>query len=274
MLSLAACGPSMNSLQTQSARGSKILDGAPVNERTSPASRSVVLLEMVNRSRSPIGYCSGTLIDKNIILTAGHCFDITRTPDLAGFNILFVNSLEKKSPANTRRGVSYSLNSRYNSQKVYEHDVAVAYFRGDIPDGFSTVQIDTDTKANYSSHLVYVYGYGHTSDQGRFDGNSSQRFGVLHKGLMTIDNSYTRYGDRYLTSMASESFLCQGDSGGPQFHHEKGLLKQIGINSASLAVRRLPNGKFSCYAQGQATKVAPLANWIRREAQAMKYKYN
>ncbi|MNL23589.1 Trypsin [compost metagenome] len=86
------------------------------------------------------------------------------------------------------------------------------------------------------------------------------------------DPDYNRYSDRYLTKIDSEASICQGDSGGPQFYNEKNVLKVVGVNSGVLG-RQLPNGKHSCKGQGQATKVARFAPWIKKEIKALKKKY-
>ena len=246
----------------------QLLEGKPVRERVTAASKSVVLIEMTAADRSPIAHCTGTLIDRYTVLTAAHCFDITRIPEIRGFNLIFANSLAEKNQLNTRIGRAYSIHPHFNREKNLDHDVAVLFFRGGAPVGFEPVNIDQDTKADYSNEVVYVYGYGRTEDE-----NRSPFKGVLHKGAMKIDDYFTRFSDRYWTQVTSESFMCKGDSGGPQFYHKGDVLKIVGINSGTLATRRLPDGSYSCRAQGQATKVAPFAPWIKYQAAEMRKKY-
>ena len=253
--------------------GDSIINGTPVEKRESAAARSVVMVELLNIDNQRLGFCSGTLIDSNIVLTAAHCFDLRIFPALRKFNILFVNALNEKSPAVLRKGISYSMNASYNKDAVLDHDIAVLLFKNAAPAGFAPVPIDEDVSANYGSKTLFVYGYGRTIDYtGIPDQHEIQNPGILHRGLMTADSDYNRFPDRYLTKMESPTTLCQGDSGGPQFFNEKNVLKVVGVNSGVLG-KELPNGKHSCKAQGQATKVARFAPWIKKEIKALKKKY-
>ena len=250
-----------------------IINGKPVGARESAAAKSVVMVEMLNNDNQRLGFCTGTLIEANIVLTAAHCFDLRIFPKLRKFNILFVNSLAERSAAVVRKGVAYTMNSDYNSAGQVDHDIAVALFQYAAPTGFAPVKMDEDVTANYGSKILYVYGYGRTLDyHGRKDRPEARSMGVLHRGLMMVESDYYRYEDRYYTRMDSGSTICQGDSGGPQFYNEGKVLKVVGVNSAVFG-DKLPNGQSSCRAQGQATKVARFAPWIKKEIKAMKKKY-
>ena len=265
---LTGSHPTHQVLEEDTGLTAQLLEGKPVRERSTAASKSVVLIEMTAADRSPIAHCTGTLIDRYTVLTAAHCFDITRIPEIRGFNVIFANSLAEKNQMNTRIGRAYSIHPQFNRQKLLDSDVAVLFVRAGAPAGFEPVNIDQDVQADYSNEVVYVYGYGRTEDE-----NSSPFKGVLHKGAMKIDDYFRRFSDRYWTQAASDSFLCKGDSGGPQFYNKGDVLKVVGINSGTLATRRLPDGSFSCRAQGQATKVATFAPWIKYQAAEMRKKY-
>lgn len=250
-----------------------IINGTRVEKRESDAARSVVMVELLDTDNRRLGFCTGTLIESNIVLTAAHCFDLRHFPSLRKFNVLFVNSLRERSAAVARRGVAYSMNAAYNREGGLDHDIAVVLFQNAAPSGFNSVRIDEDPNANYGSRNVYVYGYGRTEDYtGQKQQPEKPNPGILHRGVMLIDAEYNRFSDRYLTQAESETSLCQGDSGGPQFYHERGVLKVIGVNSGVIG-RKLPNGRTSCKGQGQATKVARFAPWIKKEIKALKKKY-
>lgn len=243
----------------------QIIDGATVNTRASKAARSVVLIELMDRAGEGLTFCSATLVGPHTILTAGHCFDSNLLADFAKFRVLFTNSYDQAATTESRRGVYFKKHPQYNSEQVYDHDIGIGIFAGDIPDGFNTVTMDGDVTANYANLTAYVYGYGRSVDyNGRPTEDTRYSSGKLHKGAMRISADYDRSPDRYYILATSPTHLCQGDSGGPQFYNENGVLKVIGVNSA-VNGERLPNGTRRCSSEAQATKVAPALDWFKKE---------
>lgn len=269
---VVACSPDTFSPSPLAAVEStqNIIGGTPIHERASQAAKSVVLIEMVNRYNQVMGFCTGTLIAAQTVLSAGHCFDEINNKGFAGFNIVFTNNYEVFFGGSvlvretTRKGLKYKRHPSYNStNKYYDHDIAIATFDGGIPEGYGIVSIDTNSNASYSGQSVYVYGYGRSKDYTGLPNEDIYAWlGQLHRGAMKIDSKYNRFKDRYWLNSNIPVFICQGDSGGPQFHHENGVLKVIGVNSA-VHGKRLPNGQVSCQGIAQATKVAPFATWIK-----------
>jgi len=254
-------------------QGANIIDGTQVFTRVTPAAKSVVYLEYYNKDNEVICYCSGALIAPNFVLTAGHCFDERVIPNVKGFNVVFESHRIDFGPRTVRSGVEYEVHPLYNSivakPRLYDHDIALAMFGGDMPAGFAPVAIDTDTNANYSNEQIYVYGYGRASDyKGDASDYDSGAYGYLRRGVMKVDEKYSETPDRYFISPLSPTFLCQGDSGGPQFYDKDKTLKIIGVNSAAIGAF-LPNGKQKCKGISQATKVAPMSSWIFDEQKKM-----
>ncbi|QDK36981.1 trypsin-like serine protease [Bdellovibrio sp. NC01] len=261
---LVACNQHLgDSFDSQNTTG--IINGQIKTVRDTPASKAVVMIELLNARRGAITFCTATLIGAHTILTASHCFDPMVIPGLAGFRVLFENTYTTAGQREVREGLAFVRNPDYNSKKVYDHDIAIGVFAGTIPQGFSTVAIDNNINANYSNMLTYAYGYGRTVDYtGAPNENLRYSTGTLYRGVLKIDNFYKETPDRYYTLVDWPSHLCQGDSGGPQFYDKDGVLKVIGVNSASFG-EKLPNGVQSCMGRSQATKVAPFFPWIKKE---------
>lgn len=247
---------------------SSIIGGEVKAVRNTAASRSVVLIELLNQWNQALTFCSATLIGPNTLMTAGHCFDPQLVAGVKNFRVLFENTYNEYGSREQRTGLSFSTNPQYR-HKLLDNDIAVAIFSGKIPAGFAPVNIDTDTKADYSNELVYAYGYGRTRDYSGWLGeNLRATTGTLYRGVLKINPSYKEIADRYFSVASWPVHICQGDSGGPQFYEKNGVLKVIGVNSAAYG-QKLFNGAISCMGKSQAAKVAPLAGWVRSEEQRL-----
>lgn len=271
---LVACNQQLSgSSAVNTSEGSAIINGQIKTVRDTPASRSVVMIEMVNTRGFAITFCTATLVGPNTILTAAHCFDPKMMPGLASFRVLFENTYTMTGKREAREGLAFVRYPDYNSKLVYDHDIAIGVFAGTIPQGFSTVALDTNENANYSNMLTYVYGYGRTVNYtGDKYENPRYSAGTLYRGVLKIDNFYKETPDRYFSVVEWPSHLCQGDSGGPQFYDKDGVLKVIGVNSAVFG-EKLPNGMQSCLGRSQATKVSAFYPWIKKEERRLLQQY-
>ncbi|MGE5086216.1 MAG: S1 family peptidase, partial [Bacillota bacterium] len=233
--------------------------------RSSKAARSVVLIELIASDGLGKSFCTATLVGPHTILTAGHCFDSNVLRDFANFRVLFTNSYSDAFFAESRPGIYFKKHPQYNSEKKYDHDIALGIFSGNIPAGYNVVAMDDDITANYANAKTYVYGYGQTIDySGKPSEDLRHSIGDLHKGILQINSNYEQSQDRYYVLAETPNHICYGDSGGPQFYNKDGALKVIGVNSA-VGGERLSNGNRRCTSWSQATKVAPAYEWFKKE---------
>ncbi len=310
---LASCG-SQNSgrqsfLQTDlRTTQMNVIDGQVVTELQSKAARSVIAVELLDKNRRVLTYCTGVLIGQQTVLTAAHCMSENVVPNVYSFNIVFDTQTKNVSSSERRHGFEFQVHPQYNSEdktwiymgdryldlhnhpelqsdlsaqrsttKQGDHDLAVLVFRGTIPSGYAPVSIDTDLRADYSGKTIYIYGFGRAKDYLDINGSSDTTTGQLRRGTVIVDSDFHAYADRYFTAHTSKNSLCQGDSGGPQFYNENGVLKIIGINSAvagdegSIPIdKSVAEGNLiSCRGRSQVAKVAPYADWIQNVSKQM-----
>lgn len=282
-LGVGACAPSSEPYSSHEMTGSDdtlgILNGTPVETRTTAAAKSVILIELLNSKGEALSYCSGVLIGPNTALTAAHCFDQNVIPGAAKFNILFNEIYRRVGPVHiARKGLNFKTHPKYNSAKhetpVYDHDIAVLVFAGTAPKGFEAAAMETNTAVDYSNSKVYSYGYGRFTD---FTGRPHEEYtgggGVLRRGEMKVDADYKGIADYYFTVDKTTARICRGDSGGPQFFQSKSDLKLIGIHSTTWG-HPLKSGNSTCDGRSQITKVGYFYQWILDEQAKLLRKHN
>ncbi len=249
-----------------------MLGGRMLRERDPQGpSRGVVMVEMM-RGDYPVAVCTGTVIARNVVLTAAHCFDENLVPGVTSFYIVLDSfqdggSFQKAFPGT--RVESHPGYIPYNKRKpeFLQNDIALAFFEGQLPADIQPVPIDQDTSASYKNRAVEVYGYGRSIDYtGKKDEKGSFSSGVLRYATLQVSNyEYRQFPKYYMTEANPKvpTYLCQGDSGGPQFIvNRNGDFKQIGVNSGGGIPKADGSGIMTCKSAGSVTKVAPAARWI------------
>ena len=204
-LSTNAC--STLGLGSRSING-RIVNGSDCNAEGSP----VVRLVFITRSNDT-GFCSGTMITGNDVLTAAHCFfgPIARVVMVSGKDLDDSRNIEA-ADWSIHPGFSVGGTLAFN-------DVAVVHLEFDA--GLPTVPILSSQNVD-DSEVVSIFGYG-TNENGDFD------FEDLESGEMRVsDVTISHIGADF---DGEGSNTCTGDSGGPAVSTRLGFSSVAGITS-------------------------------------------
>ena len=198
-----------------------IINGVLCSGDTSP----VVLVLLQDASGKTIGFCSGTVIASNAVLTAAHCL-VSDTKRVA----IMPGGLGGKTIAAT----SFTPIPEYSDAVSSSPDVGVVIV-GD------NLLLQTPLKLLVSRDPVegepgVIAGYG-------LNGSGGQ--GVLRAGAVTVK----RIGVYFFASLfdGALSNTCNGDSGGPLLLEQGGAWGVAGVTSAGQSSDCL--GGFSDYAR-------------------------
>jgi V8-like Glu-specific endopeptidase len=189
--------------------------------------------------------CTGTIIARDLILTAAHCYENSVQGGYVLFGIQF-NGRDRK----IIQIASASINPAYNGS---HNDVAMLKLAQEIPAGYQPVKLLPPTLAMRPGDVVRQAGYG--SD------NTPNSFGTLR----TVDSQYVgQTGAGALSVRNGRTAACSGDSGGPLYVRKNGEWFTAGITSTAF----MDNAR-RCTGGNQYTSVALQYNLIQDMARKL-----
>ncbi|XP_050692193.1 trypsin-1-like [Eriocheir sinensis] len=242
-------------------RPDRIVGGEPVKEGALPWQ---VSLQMGNHH-----FCGGTLVAKDLVVTAAHCtidFDMSEVRVLTG-----AWDLRKKHAYRHHRIVKVSMGP-YNSDTL-QNDIALLWIEeemrtasnNDLPHG-SPVSIETRKETNRGQRCT-ISGWGRVSSGGDLPNV------LLAADVQVQDDEACQkiFSDQTFFSIFPSNLCagggardaCQGDSGGPLVCCED----SSNIESCHLA--GITSWGIGCATKGIPgvyTEVAYFTDWIKEEA--------
>lgn len=249
--SLGACSPAQlnkSHLVQEQASSSRIVNGVEVAADDVFAKTTVAIAE--SRGSEHQQFCSGTLISKNIVLTAGHCGEFLEGRE---GSVLFGLSEQSSVAVKIEKVI---IHSGYNNDSTYMYkgepigqnwnDLALIKMVADAPAGYMPAEMLTDDSLLIDQAVVTLAGYGLTS--GGFSGTGA---GVLRKTDVKIEAS--KFSDQEFATDEAANGSCNGDSGGPVYLTTGSKVYVIGATS---------RGDRYCKSYGVYTAVSRFQPWI------------
>lgn len=208
----------------------------------------VVQLKMISKQGQAT--CTGTLIARNVVMTAAHC---VTDPDITNVAVVFALTdkglTEEKIIFATDAAVHSDYIELKNPETVKDsdiwNDIALVKLSKDAPVDFKLAQLPTkDTQvALLKGHQLTLSGYGITNAVVRREiklANGKTRVldmpskgsGTLRKVEQIVVTNVTDDQKEITLDQTKLRGACHGDSGGPAFIKlRNGSLLQVGVTS-------------------------------------------
>lgn len=213
--------------------------------------------------------CGGSLIDKNIVLTAAHCLYDENGTEITADNITVIvggydrSSVSRSSVFNIS---NTAIHSDYDSEDITKgNDLSLLTLESTITDitPLEIASTDTTVQAIDSEGDVTVLGWGSTVGYEYDETVAGSYPAILQEAVLPLKTDQ-QCADIYDSYYDSSSMLCagtegidscQGDSGGPLVINNNGTWQQIGIVSWGA-------GCASAAYPGVNTRVSEFEDWI------------
>jgi V8-like Glu-specific endopeptidase len=226
-----------------------IVGGEDVDPRDPIQSSTIGIFSPSPNSHSG-ALCTGTLIRKDIALTAAHCIQPRSKP------ILIFNRDLHDPTAAKQQAEAVVTNPKWQKRAgrgMDQGDIALIKFNGHLPEGYkkvSTARVDSDIHAG---ERVTLAGYGIS------DAATKVGAGRLRKTQVRVLNSRPGKSEMILDQSHGHG-ACHGDSGGPAFINKNGKMILAGVTN-----RGYPNhAPDDCVHRVVYTKVPAYRSWIAK----------
>ena len=224
----------------------KIVGGTTVT--TAPSWMAAIWVD----TDGEIGFCSGTLIDTQWIMTAAHCVDTIGTPVITAQ----IGHADITEPLNLAFVDKIIISPNYNSSTMYG-DIALLHIT--TPQYVTTMTLPYSYASSselYEGMQMRVYGWGET--YAGVTETDAEATPYLQTATLTLQEYNSSFPDHIFAGDYGKD-TCFGDSGSPLLNDDDGI--QYGITSFGVAASYTD---YTCGTgiPGGYTDVSHYSNWI------------
>ncbi len=197
---------------------------------------------VLSRQGNKHGACTGTVIARDIILTAAHC--------VAGNKQVVIAYPEDGSHV-LQRVAAKAINPGFSPNSRVSIDLALVRIEGKLPARFQPMSLEADDGNHAIGANRRVAGFGLAAERDEASAGTlrSARVSVLPK----LYPRFLRLGYRADADLADFA-VCTGDSGGP-------VLDGTMVVGVVYGREKFGNAQ-SCGTTAQAVRIAPQRKWI------------
>ncbi|MBO9667081.1 MAG: trypsin-like serine protease [Bdellovibrio sp.] len=193
--------------------------------------------------------CTGTLIEKNIVLTAAHClYEMT--------NVRIEPAL-KFSGTKQLLADKVIIHNLYNGDISKGNDIALIRVKGILPKNYVKAELPTSADAVKEDMKIKLIGYGMTNGPGDDAGTLRTAEAIVYyagKDLMIINQE-------------NSTGICDGDSGSPALIKKNNSYVVVGVASST---SRFSTDAKQCMREGSFMKVSAHQEWLQKNLRQLK----
>ena len=238
----------------QLGEGSSSIVGGEETREGSPEAKSTVNIMLRDPSNpSKIKqHCTGTLISKQLVLTAGHCI-VTTNANLYRIYLGPAQSRDSSSSPDSFFTVeSLIRHEKYNDGIIVNpsnefFDIAMLKLSREIPEPYIPARLPSSNLELGSGENLLISGFGKKLEFGRIV--PSQK---LRSAEVKVENG--NLSPTHFSTRVVSSGVCDGDSGGPAYINDGHSLTLVGVTSF---------GDSRCSESNFFVAVSRFLNWIQ-----------
>ena len=205
--------------------------------------------------------CSGTLIARDLVLTAAHC-----VMHQAGYSVVAVDRAFRQRRINA---IAFAMHPDFVPGTTPEDqpgiDLALIKLAEPLSDDFQP--LDPRGGAINTGDAVDIAGFGVVAENRRNTARTLRQAHLVSIGSLQVANRVTVVTDRRRMAETAGAGACLGDSGGPILRGGPGGYQIVGVVSwSSGAMRQDRKARTACGGFTAVTPTGEHAGWINARA--------